>query len=101
MSTAASANEALLTSVLKMSEMHLGTENLNSLAVRLYPTQQKAVVWAELSRSGLAAQLKAVESFWEVRECYASELEVELRFGLGDEAQINASAQSPALLIKR
>lgn len=94
MSPASNENEALLTSVLEMSEMHLGAENLDSLAVTLYPAQQRAVVWAELSRNVLAQQLAAVEAFWEVRECYAAELQVELRFGRGEDAELNTSEQS-------
>ena len=101
MSSAHNENQALLTAVLEMSEMHLGKENLHSLAVRLFPMQSRAIVWAELVANTMSAQLDAIESFWEVRECYASELEIELRFGNGDDAELNVQEESSALLMTR
>ena len=58
-----------------------GIESLRSLNVVVYPAEQRAIVWVELRDTSLDAQLSAVAAFAEVRECYADELEVELRFG--------------------
>jgi hypothetical protein len=58
-----------------------GPEVLRSLEVVVYPVEQRAVVWAGLRDTSLDSQLAAVAAFADVRDCYADELEVELRFG--------------------
>ncbi|MGC5224900.1 hypothetical protein ACPW96_20235 [Micromonospora sp. DT81.3] len=65
-----------------LSESYLGgAEALRSLHVHFYESQLRAVVWVELREPTLDAQLEAVTAFAEVRECYADEFELELRFG--------------------
>ena len=68
---------------------------LQSLSVRFYFNESRAIVWADLKRNTLDDQLTAISAFAEVRDCYADELELELRFGSDstDDAQIADSAR--------
>ncbi|HEU5223421.1 MAG TPA: hypothetical protein VFU07_07045 [Candidatus Lumbricidophila sp.] len=60
---------------------YLGRTNLRALDVVLYPAEQRAVLWVRLRNSSLDSQLAAIASFADVLECYADELELDLRFG--------------------
>lgn len=72
-----------------------GWDALHSLSVRFYFNESRAIVWADLTQNTLDGQLAAVSAFAEVRDCYAGELELELRFGSEstDDAQVADSAR--------
>lgn len=72
-----------------------GWDVLRSLSVRFYFKESRAIVWAELVDNTLDGQLAAVSAFAEVRDCYAAELELELRFGSEstDDSQVSDSAR--------
>ena len=72
-----------------------GWDALQSLSVRFYFNELRAIVWADLIDNTLDGQLAAVSAFAEVRDCYVDELELELRFGSesADDAQIADSAR--------
>lgn len=64
------------------SVMYLGgEETLSALQVQVFTQELRAVVWADLLEQGLEAQLHAVSAFADVRDCYADDVELELRFG--------------------
>lgn len=54
---------------------------VDSLVVRFYPSEDRAIVWVGLTDSSFAEQLRAVSAFSSVRECYEDELGLELKFG--------------------
>lgn len=58
-----------------------GKSTLYSLSVEVAEEAQKATVWVGLRDTSIDAQLNAIEAFAEVRDCYADELEIDLRFG--------------------
>ena len=72
-----------------------GWDALQSLSVRFYFTESRAIVWADLVDDSLDGQLAAVSAFAEVRDCYVDELELELRFGSdsSDDAHVADSAR--------
>jgi hypothetical protein len=72
-----------------------GWDALHSLSVRFYFNESRAIVWADLTQNTLDGQLAAVSAFAEVRDCYAGELELELRFGSEstDDTQVADSAR--------
>ncbi len=61
---------------------YLGKETLRSAHVFYFSAQDRAIVWVELVDRSFDAQLAAVSAFADVRDCYAEELELELRFGV-------------------
>lgn len=75
---------------------YLGSwDAVQSLSVRFYFNEARAIVWVELVDNSLEGQLAAVAAFAEVRDCYADELELELRFGIDstDDAHVAGSAR--------
>lgn len=58
-----------------------GAENLRSISVRVFGEECRASVWAELRVPTLSSQLDAISRFADVRDCYADDVELELRFG--------------------
>lgn len=77
-----------------------GSETLRSLNVVVYPLEQRAVVWADLRDTSLDAQLSAVAAFADVHDCYADELEVELRFGEPSEPTSDRATAKAAVLTR-
>lgn len=61
-----------------------GAETFISLTAQVYPVELRAVVWVLLRNPSVDAQLDAISSFSSVRECYADEYQVDLRFGEPD-----------------
>ena len=68
---------------------------LQSLSVRFYFNESRAIVWADLVDNSLDSQLAAVSAFADVRDCYVEEFELELRFGsdTADDPQLADSAR--------
>ena len=77
-----------------------GWDVLQSLSVRFYFKESRAIVWADLVDNTLDSQLAAVSAFANVRDCYVDELELELRFG-SDAADDSLVAHSARFAVAR
>ena len=96
------SQSALAQAILISTKGYLGGEaNLARITTQLFPAQTKATVWVELRSNTPSVQLAAVESFFDVQDCYADELEVELRFGTPSDDAVAAEALVENLVLTR
>lgn len=74
-----------------------GADTLNSLEVVVYPAEQRAIVRVDLRDASLDSQLRVIAAFAEVREVFADEVELDLRFGEPTPSASRASAKTAVL----